>query len=83
MRTVPQISQPQLVLHDNLPEEGVVLDTDLPEPFGSAMIWKLETNRALKLLKLEERKICELKYINVILLLVNVFVITSPGRILM
>lgn len=22
-----------------LPEEGVVLDTDLPEPFGSAMIW--------------------------------------------
>lgn len=83
MRTVPQISQPQLVLHDNLPEEGVVLDTDLPEPFGSAMIWKLETNRALKLLKLEESKICELKYINVILLLVNVFVITSPGRILM
>lgn len=47
------LTQPQLVRHDNLPEEGVVLDTDLPEPFGGAMIWKLETDRALKLLKLQ------------------------------
>lgn len=46
----------QLVLHDNLPEEGVVLHTDLPEPFGSTMIGKLETDRALKLLKLRLKK---------------------------
>lgn len=51
------------VLHDNLPEEGVVLDTDLPEPFGSTMVWKLETDGAFKLLKLQQRKICEFKYI--------------------
>lgn len=35
----------------------MVFDTDLPQPFGSPMIWKLETNRAFKLLKLKQRQI--------------------------
>lgn len=38
-----------------LPEECVVLHTHLPQPFGSAVIWKLESNRAFKLLKLLRR----------------------------
>lgn len=35
----------------------MVFHADLPEPFGSAMIWKLETNCAFKLLKLQERQV--------------------------
>lgn len=35
-----------------LPEECVVLHAHLPQPFGSAVIWELESNRAFKLLKL-------------------------------
>lgn len=34
------------------PEERVVLHAHLPQPFGSSVIWELESNRAFKLLKL-------------------------------
>lgn len=33
-----------------------MLNANLPEPFGSTMIWELETNRAFKLLKLQQRQ---------------------------
>lgn len=45
-------SQSQLLYFS--PEEGVMLHTDLPQPFGSTMIWKLETDCAFKLLKLQQ-----------------------------
>lgn len=38
------------------PEEGVMLHADLPQPFGSAVIWKLEADCAFKLLKLQQGK---------------------------
>lgn len=45
-------SQSQLLYFS--PEEGVMLHTDLPQPFGCTMIWKLETDCAFKLLKLQQ-----------------------------
>lgn len=40
--------------HQFLPEERVMLNADFPEPLGSAVVQKLKTNCAFKLLILEE-----------------------------
>lgn len=39
-----------------LPEEGVMLNADLPQPLGSSVVRKLETNCTFKLLILEGRE---------------------------
>lgn len=36
-----------------LPEKGVMLDADFPQPLGSSVVRKLKTNCAFKLLVLE------------------------------
>lgn len=45
-----------------LPEEGVMLNADLPQPLGSSVVGKLKTDSAFKLLVLEggdNREKCE------------------------
>lgn len=38
------------------PEEGVMLNADLPQPLGSSVVGKLKTNCTFKLLVLEGRE---------------------------
>ena len=42
-----------------IPEERVMLHTDLPEPLGRAMVAQLEPDRRLELLKLARTKFDE------------------------
>lgn len=39
-----------------LPEEGVMLDADLPQPLGSSVVGELKTNCTFKLFILEGRE---------------------------
>lgn len=48
-------SFPALREHQFLPEKGVMLNADFPQPLGSSVIRKLKTYRAFKLFILEER----------------------------
>lgn len=56
MKLYALFRQPTKTVCRSLPEEGVMLDADLPQPLGSSVVWKLKTNCAFELLILKKRK---------------------------
>lgn len=52
----PEQKLPAMRTDQFLPEKGVMLNADFPEPLGSSVVRKLKTNCAFKLLVLEARE---------------------------
>lgn len=51
----PNRSFPAMTMDGFLPEKGMMLNADFPQPLGSSVVRKLKTNCAFKLLVLEGR----------------------------
>lgn len=50
------ITKTTMTPHQSLPEEGMMLNADLPQPLGSSVVRKLKANCTFKLLILEGGK---------------------------